>query len=101
VRNYSDPIGPQTVRAIIDVLRPALDSPWDEIASPHVLRHSFGYDLQKYGGPLAVTANMRHASIESSEPYAAPAQIFAEELFSGVNSKLDEMFARAGLSGVV
>ncbi|MDQ3802756.1 MAG: site-specific integrase [Acidobacteriota bacterium] len=101
VRNYGEPISPQTVRAVIGVLRPALDPPWDEIASPHVLRHSFAYDLQKHGGPLAVTANMRHSSIESSEPYAARAENFAEELLAGADSKLEEMFAMAGLSGVI
>lgn len=101
VRNYGEPIGPQTVRAVVGVLRPALDPPWDEITRPHVLRHSFAYDLQKHGGPLAVTANMRHASIESSEPYAARAENFAEELLAGAGSKLEEMFAKAGLSGVI
>lgn len=98
LRNYGHPIGAQSVRAVIDTLRPALDPPWNETLTPHMLRHSFGYDLQRHSGQAAVVTNMRHASILSSAPYGAGPEIFADELLPPLNSKIEEMFAQAGLS---
>jgi len=97
VRNYGEPIGDQSVRALVDGLRTALDAPWNERLTPHMLRHSFGYDLQKLSGPAAVVTNMRHASSRSSEPYAAGPETFAEELLRPGNEKIEQFLAQAGL----
>jgi integrase len=99
LRNYGGRLTAQSVRAIIDALRPALDSPWDEIVTPHTLRHAFAYELQTYGGPAAVTTNMRHASVISSDAYVAELESIADELLMPANENLERMFEQAGVSG--
>lgn len=39
-RNYGERISAQCVRKAVDALRDALTPPWDELVSPHPLRHS-------------------------------------------------------------
>jgi integrase len=96
-QNYGERISDQSVRALIDVLRPALDPPWDEQLTPHMLRHSFGYDLQKLSGPAANVTNMRHASSRSSEPYQAAPETFADELLEPGNKMIQDFLAQAGI----
>jgi site-specific recombinase XerD len=100
-RNYGKPLSAQSVRALVDTLRTALDPPWDNLTTPHTLRHAFGYDLQKYGGPAAVIAGMRHASAQSSEPYTAGPENFSDELLAPTDAKLARLFAEAGISAPV
>jgi integrase len=97
VRNYGQPISPQTVRKMVDKLRVCLAPPWDTALTPHMLRHSFGYDLQRYGGDAAVTAGMRHASISSSKPYSALVEVFAEHVLDQVNDEIENVLADTGL----
>jgi integrase len=97
VRNYGQPLTDQSVRALVNSLRSSLPSPWNTCLTPHMLRHSFGYDLQKQSGPAAVVTNMRHASSRSSEPYAAGPEIFAEELLARNNPLIERLLAQAGL----
>lgn len=96
VQNYGERISGQSVRAIIDVLRPALDPPWNEQLTPHMLRHSFGYDLQKLSGPAANVTNMRHASSRSSAPYQGGPEVFADELLEPGNKMIQGFLAQAG-----
>ena len=97
VYNYGEKISDETVRALIDGLRPTLDPPWNEKLTPHMLRHAFGYDLQRLSGPAAVTTNMRHASLRSGEPYQAGPEQFEEEVLIPGNEKIEQIFAQAGL----
>jgi len=97
VRNYGKQISAGSVRAMLDALRPSLDPPWDKLLTPHTLRHSYGYDLQKLVGPGAIASNMRHASIRSIDPYIANVEIFAEEIVTPENEKLDWILDQAGL----
>lgn len=97
VRNYGEPVSPQTVRKMIEKLRGYLAPPWNTTLTPHVLRHSFGYDLQRYGGDAAVTAGMRHASISSSKPYSALVEVFAEHVLDQVNDEIEGVLASTGL----
>lgn len=97
VQNYGKPISDESVRAMLDTLRPALDAPWNELLAPHMLRHSYGYDLQKLLGPGAIAPNMRHASIRSIDPYIAGVETFADELVEPENDKLERFFKEAGL----
>jgi len=97
VRNYGEQLSDESIRAIIKALRPDLASPWNTRLTPHMLRHSFGYDLQKLSGPAAVTSNMRHRSSLSGKPYEAGPEIFADEIVVPNNKKLEQMFAQAGL----
>ncbi len=98
VRNYGQPLTGESVRALIDSLRSALDPPWNKQLTPHMLRHAFGYDLQKMGGPSLVTANMRHASIRSGAPYAAGAEVFSDDILKVGNARILRLFERAGLA---
>ncbi len=82
---------------MLDALRPSLDPPWDKLLTPHTLRHSYGYDLQQLVGPGAIASNMRHASIRSIDPYIANVEIFAEEIVTPENEKLDWILDQAGL----
>jgi len=100
-QNYGHKISDESVRMLIDTLRPALHSPWNTCLTPHMLRHSFGYDLQKYSGPTAVTTNMRHASSRSSEPYTAGPETFAEELLLPGNARIEHLLSQAGLLEVL
>lgn len=97
VRNYGQPISPQTVRKLIDTLKVELDPPWNQLLTPHTLRHSFGYHLQKLSGEAAVTANMRHASSASGAPYAAGVEVFADELLEELNADLERVLTQARL----
>lgn len=100
-RNYGEPISPQTVRKLIDVLRIDLAPPWNTILSPHMLRHSFGYDLQLHGGPAAVTSGMRHVSPESSKPYSALIEVFTSQLLQQVNDEIAGLLDRANLLDMI
>lgn len=97
VSNYGEKLSDQSIRAVIDALRPELQAPWNKKLTPHMLRHSFGYDLQKLAGPAAVVTGMRHASSRSGEPYAAGFDVFADQLLEPGNRKLEQIFAQAGL----
>jgi integrase len=99
IRNYGQAITDQTVRKIIEALRPSLKPPWDEKLTPHTLRHSYSYDLQEYVGEAGVTTNMRHASSRSNRPYAAGIETFAAELSASADSKLRRLLAQTGLLG--
>lgn len=101
VRNYGESISPQTVRKMIDKLRGCLAPPWNTTLTPHMLRHSFGYDLQRYGGEAAVTANMRHASSNSGRAYRALVEIFAEQLLDQVNDEIEGVLACTGLLDMI
>ncbi len=50
MRNYGRRLTAESVRALIGTLRRALDPPWNEQLTPHMLRYAFGYELQKMGG---------------------------------------------------
>ena len=97
VQNYGQQLSDQSVRALVNSLRPALLPPWNQQLTPHMLRHAFGYDLQKHGGPAAVVTNMRHASSRSGEPYAAGPEVFADELLLKSNTMIEQLLAEAGL----
>ena len=97
VRNYGQPLSASSVRAVISTLRTTLDAPWNTTLTPHMLRHAFGYDLQKHAGAAAVVANMRHASSRSSEPYAAGPELFVDELLPKGNAAIERLLAQAGL----
>jgi integrase len=100
VRNYGHPLSDQSVRAIVSTVRTTLDPPWNTKLTPHMLRHSFGYDLQKHAGTAAVVTGMRHASSRSSEPYAAGPEAFADELLPKGNATIEQLLAQAGILGV-
>jgi site-specific recombinase XerD len=97
VQNYGQQLSDQSVRALVNSLRPALLPPWNQLLTPHMLRHAFGYDLQKHGGPAAVVTNMRHASSRSGEPYAAGPEVFADALLLKSNTMIEQLLAEAGL----
>lgn len=96
-RNYGERISDESVRAILDALRFSLDAPWNNHLTPHILRHSYGYDLQKLVGPGAIASNMRHASIRSIDPYMAGIEAFADELVLPENEKLEKCLKQANL----
>jgi integrase len=96
VRNYGRQISDGSVRAMLDTLRPSLDPPWDKLLTPHTLRHSYGYDLQKLVGPGGIAPNMRHASIRSIDPYIAGIDTFADEIVAPENEMLERFFKQAG-----
>ncbi len=97
VRNYGRRLTAESVRALIDTLRRTLDPPWNEQLTPHMLRHAFGYELQKTGGTSLVTANMRHASIHSSEAYAAGAEVFVDDILAAGNARILQLINEASL----
>lgn len=97
VRNYGQPISKETVRKIVDTLRERLDPPWDERVTPHALRHAFARDLQRHGGPLSLTANMRHKNLNSSRPYMAGVEAFSEELGPRFEEEFRQIISRTGL----
>lgn len=98
VQNYGRSISAQSVRKMLDALRPALSSPWDKLLSPHMLRHSYAYDIQRFLGEAGLTVNMRHSSPRSSAPYAAGLTVYADELLKSANSKVRQMLAQVGLN---
>ena len=97
VRNYGRSLTAESVRALIDTLRGALDPPWNEQLTPHMLRHAFGYELQKIGGPYLVTANMRHASLQSGEAYAGGAEVFVDDILATGNARILQLIKEARL----
>ena len=97
VRNYGEQLGAGSVRAMLDTLRPALTPPWNKLLTPHKLRHSFAYDLQKLVGPSGIVSNMRHASIRSIDPYIASSEAFADQIVVPENEKFTHLLKRAGL----
>ncbi len=97
VRNYGQRLTAESVRVLIDTLRRALDPPWNEQLTPHMLRHAFGYELQKMGGSSLVTANMRHASIQSGEAYAAGAEVFVDDILLTGNARIIQLIKEAEL----
>lgn len=98
VRNYGQGLTAESARALLDTLREALDPPWNEQLTPHMLRHAFGYELQRMGGPSLVTANMRHASLQSGEAYAAGAEVFVEDILSLGNRRILQLMNEAQVS---
>jgi integrase len=100
-RNYGQPLTSQSVRAMIDGLRPYLDAPWSEQVTPHTLRHSYAYDLQKHAGPGATVTGMRHSSANSLDNYRADIEAFADQLLGPLDTAIEEMFAKAGLLEVI
>jgi integrase len=94
VVNYGRRVSAQTVRKMLEAIRGKLDPPWNEILTPHMLRHSYAYDLQRYLNEVGVTVNMRHASPLSASSYSAGVEVFAD-LLAPVNAKLKELFSRA------
>jgi integrase len=96
-RNYGQRISAQTVRKVIDPLRDKLSPPWNELVSPHTLRHSFARDLQKHAGEAAAMINMRHASLESLTPYSAGPELFADELLESGETRLPGLLAEFGI----
>lgn len=96
LRNYGERVTAQTVRKVLDALRPALDEPWRARLHPHALRHAFGYDLQRAGGDSAVLSNMRHRSLSSGDPYRAGAEQFAIEL-GALGRSLGEILGPLGI----
>jgi site-specific recombinase XerD len=99
VRNYGRRLTDESVRALIDTLRSALDPPWNEQLTPHMLRHAFGYDLQKMGGASLVTANMRHASLHAGSAYAAGAEVFVDEILGAGNTRTIQLMKATDFSG--
>ncbi len=97
VRNYGRPLTAESIRALIDILRSTLDPPWNTQLTPHMLRHAFGYELQKMGGPYLVTANMRHASLQSGEAYAAGAEVFVQDILAAGNTQITQLLEQARL----
>jgi integrase len=101
VRNYGQPISPQTVRKLVDALKVELEPPWNDLLTPHMLRHSFAYQIQKLGGEAAVTANLRHASSASGHPYAAGVEVFADEILESLNGEIERFLTHANLLDVL
>lgn len=99
VRNYGRCLTGESIRALIDTLRGALDPPWNQQLTPHMLRHAFGYELQKMGGPYLTTANMRHASLQSGDAYAAGTEVFVNEILAPGNARITHLIERANLKG--
>lgn len=97
---YGQRISAQSVRKVLDALRPAVDEPWRRRLRPHLLRHAWAYDLQCAAGPMALTANMRHRSVRSSDPYRAGAELFAEELVAVGNAVTAQLTAAGLETGV-
>lgn len=97
VVNYGHCVSAQTVRKMLEVLRESLEPPWNKILTPHTLRHSFAYDLQRYLSGVGVTVNMRHMSPQSAGPYAAGVEVFADDLLAPVNAKLEQLLSRIKL----
>lgn len=93
VVNYGRCVSAQTVRKMLEVLRDSLDSPWNKILTPHMLRHSYAYDLQRYLSEVGVTINMRHASPLSASPYTAGVEVFAD-LLAPMNARLEQLLTR-------
>lgn len=96
-RNYGGHISAQCVRKVVDALRDALTPPWDELVSPHTLRHSFARDLQEHGGDVATMINMRHASTRSLNTYFAGPEIFAGQLLASGETKLTSLLSEFGI----
>ena len=96
-RNYGERISAQCVRKVVDALRDALTPPWDELVSPHPLRHSYARDLQKHGGDVAAMINMRHASTRSLTAYSASPEIFDDELLASGETRLRGLLSKFGV----
>lgn len=77
---YGERISDETVRGLIDRLRPALDPPWNRLLHPHALRHAFAHELQRVAGPFAASTNLRHRSLRSMDPYRGSVTQWAESL---------------------
>jgi integrase len=101
VRNYGQSISAQTVRKLIDALKPFLDPPWKGIVTPHMLRKSFSHHLQGLGGDAATTANMRHSSNSSGGPYSAPIETFMDKMVGPINKDIEEVIEQAGISEII
>ncbi|MCA1616872.1 MAG: site-specific integrase [Acidobacteria bacterium] len=95
--NYGGRISPQCVRKVVDSLRDALTPPWDELVSPHTLRHSFARDLQEHAGDVATIINMRHASTQSLIPYSASPEVFADQLLASGETRLAGLLSKFGV----
>ena len=96
-RNYGSQISAQCVRKVVDALSDVLTPPWDELVSPHTLRHSYAQDLQEHGGVVATRINMRHASDQSMNPYLAGPERFADQLLGSGETKLTRLLSEYGI----
>jgi integrase len=96
-RNYGSQISGQSVRKVIDALRQELTPPWNELVSPHTLRHSFSVDLQINGGEAATTVNMRHASQKSLDSYEASPEVFADQILGREDKRLTALLSAFGI----
>jgi integrase len=96
VKNYGRRISAETVRLVTDQLAPALDPPWRERLTPHLLRHAFAYSIQRVAGPVALSANLRHRSIRSADAYRGAAALWAADLIR-MSEASAEIFRSSGI----
>jgi integrase len=94
--HYGERISNETVRLVVDRLRPAVEPPWRERLHPHMLRHAFAHELQRSVGSFAASANLRHRSLSSIDAYRSDALQWADSLRQ-VNAGAAELLAAAGL----
>lgn len=97
-RNYGQRISAQCVRKVIDALREFLTPPWDKRVSPHILRHSYAVDLQKYAGEAGTVINMRHASFRSLDAYMGSPEVFGPALIAAADRRLTTILTGFGLT---
>jgi len=96
--SYGRRISDETIRKVVDTLRRVLDPPWNRELAPHLLRHSWGYDVQlTTKSDLAVQVAMRHRSTASARPYRANALMWAKEIIAAGSPLLEAMFCKAGV----
>ncbi|PYS76455.1 MAG: hypothetical protein DMF66_14660 [Acidobacteria bacterium] len=96
--NYGRRISSECVRKIVDVLSPALTPPWDELVTPHTMRHRYSVDLQQHTNEAGTVINMRHASFASLARYRAAAADFVEKLTATADEKLAGFLLTLGLN---
>ncbi len=96
VNSYGRRISSETIRYVVDQVRPALEEPWRSLLRPHLLRHSFAHDLQKIVGPFGGAANMRHHSVTSMDAYRDSALGWADQLVQ-MNAEADEAMKALGV----
>lgn len=99
-RNYGRQISAQCVRKVVDELREFLKPPWDELVSPHTMRHRFSIDLQKHAGEAGTIVNMRQASYRSLDSYLGSPEDFAPALIAATDSRLTALLDKFGLTTI-
>ena len=80
------------------MLSPALTPPWDELVTPHTMRHRYSVDLQQHTNEAGTVINMRHASFASLARYRAAAADFVEKLTATADEKLAGFLLTLGLN---